>query len=217
MHRLVARPPSEREVHRFVAADDKQDVSAEVYLVVTDDRHRIARVAWRYLAWAMVIAGAAAALLITILGSPGRRGGPTSVASTAGSASTCVGAPGYGGLGARLNAFDPNNNNSTGPAGPSPGAAFYTLTATAKGCVTGFAVQDATTPPLTARDLLILVSHPYLPADAKQIVNTDSCGVWRSGALKRAIGRAYARATAVAQAGSTAGTGEIAATSSPTC
>ena len=114
--------------------------------------------------------------------------------------------------------FDPNNNNSTGPAGPSPGTAFYAVTATSRGCVTAFAVQDSTTPPLTARDLLFLVSHPYLPGDAKQLVNTPSCAVWKSTALKRATGRAYARATAIVQVGSIIpGTAEIEATSNSTC
>jgi hypothetical protein len=218
MHSRVP-PPPEREVDRLIArfSGDEQDVSSEVYLVGTDDGRRTPWAGWRYLALALVIAGAAAALLVTDLGSGGGRSGTTSAALAGAPASKCVRAPGYGGLGARLSAFDPNNNNSTGPAGPSPGAAFYTLTATARGCVTGFAVQDGTTPPLTARDLLILVSHPYLPADAERVVTTDSCGVWRSSALKRATGRAYARATAIAQAGSTPGTAEIAATSSSRC
>jgi hypothetical protein len=116
-----------------------------------------------------------------------------------------------------LSAFDPNNNDSTGPAGPSPGTAFYTVTATAGGCVTGFAVQDSTNPPLTARELLILVSHPYLPGDAEQVVNTHTCAVWKSAALKRATGRAYAQATAVAQAGSIPGRAQIEAISNSTC
>jgi hypothetical protein len=91
------------------------------------------------------------------------------------------------------------------------------VTAAAKGCVIAFAVQDSSTPPLTARDLLVLVSHPYLPGDAKQVVNTDRCAVWKSAALKRATGRAYAQATAIAQAGSVAGRGQIEATADPTC
>lgn len=223
-----------REVDRFIGhpPGDEPDVSAEVYLVVPDEDRRTASIGWRYLAVAIGIAAAATALVITSLRSGGRRSRPLSApltaaplapqstrisASASAPASMCVGAPGYGGLGARLSAFDPNNNDSTGPAGPSPGAAFYTVTATARGCVTAFAVQDSTTPPLTARDLLLLVSHPYLPADAEQVVSTRSCAVWKSSALGRATGRMYARATAIAQAGSVAGTAEIETTSNSTC
>jgi hypothetical protein len=116
-----------------------------------------------------------------------------------------------------VSAFDANNNDSTGAAGPSPGNAFYVVTATARGCVTAFAVQDSATPPLTARDLLVLVSHPFLPGDAKQVVHTHSCIVWKSRTLTRATGRPYARATAIAQAGSIPGTARIAAASDAAC
>jgi hypothetical protein len=187
---------------------DDQDGSAELHLIVTDEGRGAVSTAWRYFTIATVLAAAGATVLVTSLG----RGAGAST-----SAANCVGAPGYGGLGARLSAFDPNNNNSTGPAGPSPGTAFYTVTGTVRGCVTAFVVQDSTTPPLTARDLLILVSHPYLPGDAKQVVSTHSCAVWRSSALRRATGRAYARATAGAQARSVPGKAEIEATSNSTC
>jgi hypothetical protein len=113
--------------------------------------------------------------------------------------------------------FDANNNNSTDPAGPSPGPAFYTVTATARGCVTAFAVQEFMAPPPTARDLLFVVSHPYLPGDAKQLLNTHSCAVWESIALKRATGRAFAQATASGQVGSMPGRAQIEAMSNPTC
>lgn len=116
-----------------------------------------------------------------------------------------------------MNAFDANNNDSTGPAGPSPGNAFYVVTATARGCVTAFAVQDSATPPLTARNLLVLVNHPFVPGDARRVAATNTCAVWRSRVLRRAIGRAYARATAIAEAGSIPGRAQIAATSSSAC
>lgn len=224
----------ERESDRFIASvsGGEQDLWTEVYLIVPDEAPRTFSIGWRYLASAVVIAAVAAAVLITSLGVGGRRSRLSSATLTAAlrspyatrasssasaSAAACVGAPGYGGLGARLSAFDPNNNNSTGPAGPSPGAAFYTVTAIAGGCVTAFAVQDSTTPALTARDLLILVSHPYLPADAKPVANTRNCEVWKSSILRRATGRPYARATAIAQAGSVPGTAQIEARSTPTC
>jgi hypothetical protein len=165
---------------RFIAdpAGHEQDVSAEVYVTVTDEGRRAVLISWRYLALAIALFATAAAVLVTSLKTGERRGHSSSArltsvpraarstqvppaAST--SASSCVEAGGYGGLGARVSAFDANNNDSTGPAQPSPGTAFYVVTATGRGCVTAFAVQDSTTPPLTARDLLVLVIHPFLP------------------------------------------------------
>ena len=220
------------ESDRFVAdrPEHEEDVSAEVYLMVPDEGRRAIAIGWRYLALAIAILVAGAALVVTSLSSGGGRsasalatGAPRSAQSTqvrsaaSTSPSSCISASGYGGLGGRLGAFDANNNNSTGPGAPSPGTAFYVVTAIARGCVSAFAVQDSSTPPLTAHDLLVLVGHPYLPGDAKQLVNTDRCAVWKSAALKRATGRAYAQATAIGQAGSTMGRGQIEATAHPTC
>ena len=222
------------EFDRFISdpSAPEQQVSAEVYVIVSDGRRRGGWIRRRYLASAAAIFATVAVMLVTSLESGEGRGHPASAptASVRRSArstqvppagptlaSTCVDGHGYGGLGARVSAFDANNNDSTGPAGPSPGTAFYVVTATARGCVTAFAVQDSATPPVAARELLGLVSRPFLPGDAKQVVNTESCAVWKSRALGRATGRAYARATAVAQAGSIAGTAQIAATSNSAC
>jgi hypothetical protein len=197
-----------REFDRFIGgpSDREQDASVEVYLTVTDEGRPTVSTGWRYLALAIVIVATGAALLVTSLG-----------ASASPSRSRCDRAPGYGGLGGRVRDFDANNNNSTGEAGPSPGTAFYTVTATARGCVTAFAVQESASPPLSARDLLFLVSHPYLPVDARQLVSTRRCAVWRSAALRRATGRAYARATAAAQATGIPGRAQIEATTNPAC
>jgi hypothetical protein len=46
------------------------------------------------------------------------------------------------------------------------------MTATGRGRVTAFAIQDSTTRPLTDRDSPGLVGHPFLPRGAKQIVTT---------------------------------------------
>jgi hypothetical protein len=224
------------ESDRFIAdpSRDEHDVSAEVYLIVTDEGRRAESISWKHFATAMAMAivVAAAAIFATSLESGAGRGrassrriarisrsarsaqGPPPVAA---SASSCVDTPGYGGLGARVSAFDANNNDSTGAGEPSSGTAFYVVTATARGCTMGFAVQDGTTPPLTTRDLLVLVSNPFLPGDAKQVVNTGTCAIWKSRALMRATGRAYARATATSQAGDIPGTAKIAATSSSAC
>jgi hypothetical protein len=216
---------------RFIAdsSQHEQDVSAEAYVIVTDEDRPAVSIGRRYLAFAIAILAIAAAVVVSSLTLGGgrssapaaaasRRAESTQVPSAAStSAASCVAAPGYGGLGGRLSAFNANNNDSVGQAGPSPGTDLYMVTATARGCVAAIAVQDSATPPLTARALLVLVSHPYLPDDARRVMNTASCGVWRSAALKRATGRAYARATAVAQAGSRAGTAQIEATSDSTC
>jgi hypothetical protein len=220
------------ESDRFMAdqSEHEPDVSAEVYLMVPDDGRRAGGIGWRYLALAIAILAAGAALVVLSLSlGRGRSSSARAVAvprtaqstqvgsAASASPSSCIAAPGYGGLGGRLNAFDANNNNSAGPGQPTSGTAFYVVTAIARGCVTAFAVQDSSTPPLTAHNLLLLVGHPYLPGDARQLVDTNRCAVWKSAALKRATGRAYARATAIGQAGSTMGTGRIEATAKPTC
>jgi hypothetical protein len=217
---------------RFIAdpSEHERDVSAEVHVIVTDEARRDVAIGWRNVVLAIAILATAAAFVV---GSLTSRGGRPSSASTSAvprtaqsrpvpspastSASSCVDSAGYGGLGGRVSAFDANNNNSLGPAEPTPGAAFYVVTAAARGCVTAFTVQDSTSPPLTTRELLILVSHPYLPGDAKPVVNTHRCAVWKSIALSRATGRAYAQATAIAQAGSTPGRAQIETTSNSTC
>jgi len=222
------------ESDRFIAGPSghEQDVSAEVYVIVTGDGRRPVLIIRRCVAVAIALLTTAAAILLTSLKSGTGRERSSSAQMTSVprpaqstrvppaasmSASSCVDAGGYGGLGARVSAFDANNNDSTGPAGPSPGTAYYVVTATARGCVTAFAVQDSATPPLAAHDLLALVSHPFLPVDAKHVVGTVGCAVWKSRALARATGRAYARATAIAQAGSAPGTAQIAATSNSAC
>jgi hypothetical protein len=145
------------------------------------------------------------------------RPAPTSRPAASTSATSCVDSDGYGGLGARASEFAANNNASTGAAGPTPGTAWYVVTATAKGCVTGFALQDGGSPPVTARYLLLLVSYPYLPRDAKRVANTGTCAAWKSAALRRATGRAYATATAIAQIGSMPGRAQIETTVKPSC
>ena len=131
--------------------------------------------------------------------------------------SSCIPTNGYGGLGGSQHAFAANNNNSTGPAEPTPGAAWYQVIATQRGCVTAYSLQESGPAPLGAHAMLVLLSRGYLPADAEQVVNTSSCAVWRSATLRRAIGLLYAKATAIAQAGSAAGSARIEATSHSAC
>ncbi len=203
---------------------------AEVRVTVTDEDRGAVGAGWRYLLLAVAALALGAVLTVTGLGS-GRGRGPSSTTPISSSparthrgqvssgvaSSRCVDAAGYGGLGGRASAFDADNNNSTGPAEPTPGPAWYVVTATARGCITAFSLQDEGSPPLTARDLLFLVSHPYLPPDARRIVSADTCAVWKSGSLRRATGRAYAMATAVGQRRSSPGRAEIGVTSLPDC
>jgi hypothetical protein len=138
-------------------------------------------------------------------------------ASSLGRSASCITKPGYGGLGASKDRFDANNNNSTGPGVPTPGAAWYQVIGLAGGCVTGYEVQDSTAPPLKAHDMVDMVST-YLPDDAEQLVNTGSCAVWKSASLLRAIGLRYAKATAISQLGSLrSGSAQMKATSASTC
>lgn len=129
----------------------------------------------------------------------------------------CIAGNGYGGLGGRADAFDANNNDSPGPSGPTPGTAWYEVTHTEQSCVTAFMVRDTERPELGTRQLLFMVSHPYLPKDAKQVAKSASCMVWKSLALQHATGLLYAKATAVAQAGIVPGSAQLVATSDASC
>lgn len=140
----------------------------------------------------------------------------------------CVDAGGYNGLGARIGKFEMNYTGSMGPSGPAARNWTYEVTGTARRCVTALSVQNLSTPQPTRRRLLLLVSNAYFPRDAKKLVNTDSCVLWKSAALQRATGRPYAMAVVVPEAGSAAATRgavagsvpastEIQATSVPTC
>ena len=131
--------------------------------------------------------------------------------------SSCVTEQGFGGLGGRTDHFDANNNNTTDAAGPTPGAAFYQVDGTIGGCVAAFSVQDSAGPPLRPGDMLDLVSRGHLPKDAKPVVSTPSCAVWKSLELERAVGLPYARATAIGQVGGAPGSALIQVTSHSRC
>jgi hypothetical protein len=135
---------------------------------------------------------------------------------TSSGSAQCITANGYGGLGGRVNAFDANNNHTSGPAEPTPGAAWYEVTRIDAGCVTAFSVRDSANPPLGTRDMLVRI-HPYLPTDAQQIVSRFSCAVWKSAALQHATGLAFAKATAEAQEWVVPGSAQITVTSDASC
>jgi hypothetical protein len=159
--------------------------------------------------------------LIAGCGGSGAKSHPSSTASPqasrAAASATCITKQGFGGLGGRRDRFDANNNNTTGEAGPTPGAAFFQVDGTLRGCVTAYEVLDSAAPPLRAGDMLDLVSSGHLPRDAEPIVSTNSCAVWKSFELRRAVGLLYARATAIGQLEGAPGTAVIQATSHSTC
>jgi hypothetical protein len=170
-----------------------------------------------------IVVAIATTALAAGCGSSGERSGTSSAALAAGpaqaaaAASSCITRSGYGGLGASARLFDANNNNSTEPAGPTPGAAWYLVNATLRGCVAAYSVQDSAAPPLRSHDMLDLVS-PYLPDDAKPIVTTPNCVVYRSAELEHALGLPYAKATALAQIGSLRkGFAQVRATTDSAC
>lgn len=80
-----------------------------------------------------------------------------------------------------------------------------------------FAVTDTGSPPSGARYRLLLVSHPYLPRDAKRLMHHDRCAASRRAALERAIETLYARAVADAQGEVLPGRAKLQATQYPMC
>jgi hypothetical protein len=159
--------------------------------------------------------------LIAGCGGSGAKSHPSSTAipqaSRSAVAATCITKQGFGGLGGRRDRFDANNDNTTGEAGPTPGAAFFQVDGTLRGCVAAYEVQDSAAPPLRAGDMLDLVSGGHLPKDAEPVLTTSNCAVWKSFELRRAVGLLYARATAIGQVGGAPGTAVIQATSHSTC
>lgn len=83
--------------------------------------------------------------------------------------------------------------------------------------------QPATPPRLSsklspgARNLLLLVSHPYLPHDVKQLLKHDLCASSRSGAFERGVETEYARAVLGASGESLPGRAQLQATRYPRC
>lgn len=82
---------------------------------------------------------------------------------------------------------------------------------------TPFAVKDSGSPPTGAPYRLLLVSHPYLPRDAKQLMHYDRCAVSRRAALERAIETLYARGVADAHGEVLPGRAKLQATKYPMC
>jgi hypothetical protein len=129
----------------------------------------------------------------------------------------CIATSGYGGLGASASVFDANNNGTVGQGQPTPGAAWYQVIGTKRGCVIAYTVQESGSPPRRARDMLTLVTRAYLPGGAKQVGDGKDCVIWKSQALKHAVGLPYVRAIASAQSAAFPGAALIEAMSRSAC
>lgn len=168
--------------------------------------------------------------------SPAKRSSTPTTASTSTSTSTasavspparapkparrCVGSGQYGGIGASVAAFKKQSPSAANPP-PSEyqaGIAFYEIKGTAQGCVTDYTITEATIPTQSSRDLLFLVGGIFLPDDAMQLVNQNTCAVWKSAALQKATGKPYAVGfVVVAPQGNATGIAEMTASTSPKC
>lgn len=80
-----------------------------------------------------------------------------------------------------------------------------------------FSVKGSGSLPPRAGYQLLLVSHPYLSRDAKQLMRHDRCAVSRSAALERVVETLYARAVADAQGEVLPGRAKLQATNYPMC
>jgi hypothetical protein len=85
-----------------------------------------------------------------------------------------------------------------------PGPCIYQVAGTARGCAAVLAIKHVRPGAPAAHRLLLRISHPYLPLDARKLVSTDSCIAWESATLERATGRAYVTATVIPEPGSSA-------------
>lgn len=117
--------------------------------------------------------------------------------------SVCISGGDYGGLGASEADFR-QHNDMTAPTEPVMGIAWYEVTDTVRGCVTGYTVRAFARTSLRASDILFLLDGIALPDDKQQVTSTSSCAVWKSEALRRATGYLYANGTAIAQSGTSA-------------
>lgn len=135
-------------------------------------------------------------------------------------AHACVDGGQYGGIGAAVAAFKKQNPTAANPP-PSEyldGIAFYEIKGTARGCVTDYTITMSTTPTQSSRDLLSLLAGISIPSDAQQVVNQDTCGVWKSAALQRATGKPYAVGfVVVAPQGDATGIAEMSVSATPRC
>jgi hypothetical protein len=131
-------------------------------------------------------------------------------------ASRCITKGGYAGLYATVAAFNADHN-TTKPSEPTPGVPWYHILLTARGCVTAYSVDELTSPPQSASDIVFLTDGISLPDDHTQAVDKGNCVVFSSATLRRASGSKFAKAIGTAQSGQVPAHAEIHVTNDGTC
>ena len=131
-------------------------------------------------------------------------------------ASPCIVKAGYAGLYATVSAFEFDHNTAP-PSQPTPGVPWYHVLSTTHGCVSAYSVDELTSPPQGARDIMFLTDGIDLPDDHTQPVEKSDCIVFSSPILRRATGFKFAEAVGTAQSGATPAHAEISLTNNRTC
>ena len=114
-----------------------------------------------------------------------------------------------------MSAFD-SNNNTIQPSQPTDGIAWFHILSTTHGCVSAYSVDELTSPPQGASDILFLTDGIGLPEDT-QSVEKGGCIVYSNPTLTRATGFKFAKAVGTAQSGDVAAHAEIHLTNDGTC
>ncbi|MGA8925788.1 MAG: hypothetical protein WB462_06155 [Solirubrobacterales bacterium] len=109
------------------------------------------------------------------------------------------------------------NNYTTEPPQPQLGVAIFHILSTTHGCVSAYSVDEVTSPPQSASEIVFLTDGIALPPDHTQVVESGGCIVYSSSTLTRARGFKFARAEGTAQSGSTPAHAQISLTNSGSC
>ena len=89
--------------------------------------------------------------------------------------------------------------------------------ASSHGCVSAHSVDEVTSPPQSASEIVFLTDRIALPPDHTQVVESGGCIVYSGSTLTRASGFKFARAKGTAQSGSTPAHAQISLTNSGSC
>jgi hypothetical protein len=128
----------------------------------------------------------------------------------------CITGNGYAGLYSTVEAFNAGNL-TTEPPQPQLGVAVFHVLSTTHGCVSAYSVEELTSPPQAARDIVFLTDGIALPDDHTQPVESGGCTVYSSPTLTKASGFKFARADGTAQIGNTPAQAEIHLTNAGSC
>jgi hypothetical protein len=132
------------------------------------------------------------------------------------SASPCITKRGYAGLYATVSAFN-SDHNTTQPSQPTDGIAWFHVLSTTHGCVSAYSVDELSSPPQGASDIVFLTDGIYLPDDPQEVVEKGGCIVFSGPRLTRASGFKFAKAVGTAQSSDIPAHAEIHLTNDGTC